>query len=37
MQLDGGLALDVIVGGVLGLVDGFAFRSSHIRSFKFIL
>ena len=31
MQLEGGLAFNLIVDRSLGLIDGFAFRSSHIK------
>jgi len=31
MQLEGGLAFNLVVGGFLGLIGGFAFRSSHIK------
>jgi len=33
MQLDGGLAFNLIGGGFLGLIGGFVFGSSHISSF----
>ena len=29
--MEGGLAFNLVAGGLLGLIGGFAFRSSHVK------